>query len=155
MKSNLGFNEPEFTVGPDPSKLFYYPDAVEDDEDNEFDFMKKNVCNLPGGGMTDNCSFTVTDLSQGDLKATIQVVHTNDEDFDEEKFPEKFEVSGTPSIKKSTSSSETTGDVSENRKRKAEELDQRSASVVNMDDEIVILDGPNDIESIPKKAKIA
>ena len=32
--------------------------------------------------MTDNCSFTVTDLSQGDLKATIQVVHTNDEDFD-------------------------------------------------------------------------
>ncbi len=155
LKSNLGFNEPEFTVGPDPSKLFYYPDAVEDDEDNEFDFMKKNVCNLPGGGMTDNCSFTVTDLSQGDLKATIQVVHTNDEDFDEEKFPEKFEVSGTPSIKKSTSSSETTGDVSENRKRKAEELDQRSASVVNMDDEIVIVDGPNDIESIPKKAKIA
>ena len=43
LKSNLGFNEPEFTVGPDPSKLFYYPDAVEDDEDNEFDFMKKNV----------------------------------------------------------------------------------------------------------------
>ena len=45
--------------------------------------------------MRDNCSFIATDLSQGDLKATIQVIHTNDEDFDEDKFPEKFEVSGT------------------------------------------------------------
>ena len=50
LKSNLGFNEPNSLLG-QIIKLFYYPDAVEDDEDNEFDFMKKNVC-LPGGGMT-------------------------------------------------------------------------------------------------------
>ncbi len=52
LKNKLGFNEPEFTVGSDASKLFYYPDAVEDDKEDggTFQFEKMAISKLPGGG---------------------------------------------------------------------------------------------------------
>ena len=94
LKTKLGFNEPEFTVGNNAESLFYYPDAVEDDEDGDYDFPKMAISKLPGGGVKDGTSFTVTDLSQGTLKVTIQVVHVDADSFDEKKNPDMFEISG-------------------------------------------------------------
>jgi ubiquitin-like 1-activating enzyme E1 B len=155
LKSSLGFNEPEFTIGPDPSKLFYYPDAVEDDEDNEFDFMKKKLCDLPGGGMQDNSSFTVTDLSQGDLKASVQVVHTDEDDFDDDKFPDKFQIIGASSLRSSSSSKSKPNDnekMQESKKRKAKDAEGGDSDILDTGDDIIILD---DIDTpLAKKQKV-
>ena len=177
LKGNLGFNEPEFTIGPDPSKLFYYPDAIEDDEDNEFDFLKKKLCDLPGGGMQDNSSFTVTDLTQGDLKATIQVSHMDEDEFDEDKFPDKFQViggisssnnnnnnssSGTCIIATTSTTTTTTtnnNNNDESKKRKANSDNNGNVAVndvliMETGGEIVILDSDDDEEPQSKKQKV-
>ena len=108
--------------------------------------------------MQDNSSFTVTDLSQGDLKASIQVVHTEEDDFDDDKFPDKFQIIGASSLSSSSNSSSSKGSVNdiekttESKKRKAKDAEERDSEIIDTGDDIIVLD---DIDvPLAKKQKV-
>ena len=47
---------------------------------------------IPGGGLTEGTKVYIFDESQGDNEVTLVIHHKADEDWDEKKFPGKFQL---------------------------------------------------------------
>ena len=102
------------------------------------------ISKLPGGGVHGGTCFTVTDMSQGELKVVIQVTHVEDDSFDEEKNPSKYTLSGAVNAKES-SGTQTTG-KKRSRDEAMPEPILRSDSVGS--------DGNGQATSVSKRAKV-
>jgi len=87
VKRELGFNEPSITVG---------STGVWEEGDDAGDFshlLERTLDKLPGGGVASGTTLSLEDFSQ-DLEVNVNVYHVDADDFDKDKEPGGFRLTG-------------------------------------------------------------
>lgn len=96
LKGRLGFDEPSFLCGNDPTKCFYYPDDYYDAEQGEEAMGATVVSQLPGsGGLYPGAVVLVREEDHPEIEVNVVVRHKDASEFDAEKFPQTVEVEFT------------------------------------------------------------